>query len=210
MLGIVCGLDLEARILARHGDRGSARVIRAPGARAAAAALELIEGGATRLASFGFAGGLDPAVGPGTIVRPGRIIAGDDEWICDGDGALAGVDAPVLDVARKAALFAATGAAAVDMESHHVARAAREAGIPFQVVRVILDPAARAIPPAALAGMAPDGTTRVGAVVAALLRRPGDLPGLIRLAGDTRRARAALGRAAALLFAGDRVVRGVG
>ena len=65
-------------------------------------------------------------------------------------------------------------------------------GLPFAVLRVVLDPAHRTIPPSALAGAREDGETDPLAVVRALMKRPGDLPGLLRLAEDTRRASRAL------------------
>ena len=52
----------------------------------------------------------------------------------------------------------------------------------------MLDPAHRAIPPSALAGARDDGETDPVAVLKTLMKRPGDLPVLLRLAGDTRKA----------------------
>ena len=53
----------------------------------------------------------------------------------------------------------------VDMESHHVARLAPAHGLSFAAVRVVIDPAHRAVPEAALAGMLPSGGTSVTAVM---------------------------------------------
>ena len=53
------------------------------------------------------------------------------------------------------------------------------------------------VPSAALAGLAPDGGTRPLSVLAALLRRPQDLPGLVALARAQGRALGALRRVAA-------------
>jgi hypothetical protein len=80
------------------------------------------------------------------------------------------------------------------MESHVAARLAAERGLPFAVLRVIADSAAREIPPAALAGMGKDGRIDVLAVLVALRRAPGQLPALVGLAADTRRAMAELFR----------------
>ena len=114
----------------------------------------------------------------------------------DGDGvetaplpaALIGVDLAVTTVAAKAALFAATGAAAVDMESHVAARVANRHGLPFGVLRAISDTAHRDLPPAACVPLRRDGTVDLPAVFAALARQPGQLHALIRLARDTNRA----------------------
>ena len=107
-------------------------------------------------------------------------------------GPFAGVAAPVVTPAAKAALHLATGAIAVDMESHKVARAAARRGIPFAALRAISDPATRALPPSALVGMTADGATNAGAVMRSLARRPQDLPGLIRAGLDVKKATAAL------------------
>ena len=80
----------------------------------------------------------------------------------------------------------------VDMESGAVAKAARAAGLPFCVIRSVADPASRALPAAALAGLDAEGNARPLAVMAGLLRRPQDLPGLIRVGLDSQRALSAL------------------
>jgi adenosylhomocysteine nucleosidase len=114
---------------------------------------------------------------------------------------IAGVDSPLADAAGKAAFFAATGAAAVDMESAIVARAAQRHGLPFAILRVIADPAHRPLPSTALVAMRADGEVDLAAVLGALIREPGQLPALIRLGLDSRRAFSALVHARALLGA---------
>ncbi len=101
---------------------------------------------------------------------------------------IAGADRPLVTPSQKQALFAATGAAAADMESHVAARAAAKHGLPFAVLRVVADPAERGLPPAALAGMAsrrdhgPDGGVR------SLAKSPRQFAQLIRVAADACRA----------------------
>ena len=114
---------------------------------------------------------------------------------------IVGVDAPLAAPLAKAALFAATGAAAIDMESAIVARAAVRRGLPFAILRVIADPAHRPLPPAALVAMRADGGVDVAAVLSALLRNQAQLPALIRLGLDSREAFSALVRVRALLGA---------
>lgn len=228
-VGVITGLAREARILegaARAAWRGEPPIVVATGAnagRARDAARTLLSRGAGALASFGFAGGLDPTLEAGDLVLADRVIdpmgentATDAAWrerlkealATVGPvhvGAVAGSDEPVTGVAAKAALFAATEALAVDMESHGVARAAREHGVPFIVLRAIVDPARRAVPRAALAGIGEDGASRPLPLLLALLKEPRQLPGLVALARDARGAARALGRAAAggaPLFAG--------
>ena len=79
------------------------------------------------------------------------------------------------------------------MESHAVAAEAVAAGLPFLVIRAIADPAGRALPAAALAGLSPDGGARPWAVLLSLLCRPDQLIGLVRLIGDSAAGFAALG-----------------
>ena len=119
-------------------------------------------------------------------------------------GLLAGVDAPLMRPERKLALFARTRALGADMESHAVARAARAAGIPFVVLRVVGDPSNRTIPGCALAGIAEDGRVDGRAMARALLLRPWECFDLLPLALDAGRAMRRLrrvGRRAAPLLA---------
>jgi Phosphorylase superfamily len=110
-----------------------------------------------------------------------------------------GVDAPIAEPAIKRELHRTTGAAAVDMESHVVARLAAANGLAFAAVRVIVDPAHRAIPPAALLGMAPDGRADIWAVLRNLMARPSQLSLLARIAVDAFAARAEMLRVRRLL-----------
>jgi hopanoid-associated phosphorylase len=162
--------------------------------------------GASGLISIGVAGGLSPELRPGDVVVASSVItAGRMSQTCrDWSRSILNVvpdayhrpvfasDATITSVLEKKALWNATGAAAVDMESGLTAEIAAQYGLPFAVLRVVLDPAHRAIPPSALAGARDDGETDPWAVVKALATRPGDLPGLLRLANDTRRASQAL------------------
>jgi hopanoid-associated phosphorylase len=158
--------------------------------------------------SFGVAGGLSPALRPGTCIIGSAIlyetdrinrINTDDDWsqnllqTIPGAirGMLFGVPGPVTHPQTKAALYLKTGAIAVDMESHIVGGVAAAHGLPMAAIRVIADPAARAIPPSALAAMRPNGTTDVAAMIWSMLKRPSDLPAVVRTALDARAARAA-------------------
>ena len=205
-LGIVTGLPAEARVAAGGGD---VRVLCSGSSpeRARTHAQTLAAWDAAGLASFGVAGGLDPGLRPGTVVLATEIVGPDGRRLgIDEDWAdrlattlppavpvvrapVAGADAPVADAAAKAALGAASGAAAVDLESHAVA----EAGLPVVAIRAIADPATRDLPASALALL---GASR-GRAFGELCRRPGELPALAALALDYRRALAALRRAVA-------------
>ena len=148
------------------------------------------------LLSFGVAGGLHASLAVGDVVAGAEVVgegwsvACDPAWLavlapaCRARPAVVtALSTPASTVQMKAAL-AALGAATTDMESHAVALAAREAGLPLAVLRVVSDTAGQAIPPAALAGMCEDGSTDARAVLAALARAPGQLPALIRTARE--------------------------
>ena len=67
-------------------------------------------------------------------------------------------------------------------------------GLALAAVRVIIDPAYRAVPPAALLAMAPGGSADVSAMLREILGRPSQVSPLMRLAADAISARAALVR----------------
>ena len=204
------------RILAVSGLASETRIARGPGVvglagggdttRLAALIEDAVRGGVSALISFGIAGGLEPGLAPGTIMIAGAIRDGatrftaDAAWVASLAHALpqarvaeiAGVDEAVCDIRSKVELRARTGAQAVDMESHIVGRLATRHRLPFTALRIVSDPAERALPAAALAGMRPDGSTDIGAVLLSLAREPRQLPGLIRTALDFRAALKAL------------------
>jgi adenosylhomocysteine nucleosidase len=168
--------------------------------RAERAARRLVERGATALASWGTAGGLDPALGPGTVVVPDRIVVSEtDIYDCDPewrDRLIRGIEAeirpvtgPMLQVSEvikttghKTELHDRFGTVAVDMESGAVARVAAEAGVPMIAVRVVLDGAGTGLPDVDL--IAPDGTLAGSRAVVAwrIVRAPGEWGAVLRLA----------------------------
>jgi adenosylhomocysteine nucleosidase len=201
---VVCGLLAEGRIASGPGVRPIAG-----GGNAGQLASDIdraIADGGTALVSFGLAGGLQPGIAHSTMVVASEVVTCDERFVTDHawtkrvvaalpkgvEGTVLGVDAPVTSAADKRVLHAATGAAAVDMESHIAARAAMRGGLPFAVVRVIADPFDRALPAAALIGMGDDGRPQLGAVLGSLARNPAQLPALLRVAADARKAMAAL------------------
>jgi hopanoid-associated phosphorylase len=207
---VVVGLAFEARIAAGPGIT----VICSGDGRNLAASLEhAIALGRCGLVSFGVAGGLAADLRSGScivaseIIDENRRLSTDRAWsrrlLASLPGAvhgpLIGVPAPVSDPQAKRALHVETGAVAVDMESHIVARTAVTHGLPMIAIRVITDPVERALPQSVLVGMRPDGTTDVGAVMRSLVRRPRELPALLRAALDARAARAGLLRGRQLL-----------
>jgi adenosylhomocysteine nucleosidase len=211
---VVSGLRAEARIAASVGVRALAGGGDAAGL--AAAINRGIGEGASGLLSFGMAGGLGPGLAPGTIVVPGVVLAGTERFATDPvwtrnlranlppgvEGAVAGVSSPVATIAAKAGLRAATGAAAVDMESHIAARAAQRFCLPLAVLRVIADPAERALPRAAVAALGKDGRPDLWALLRSLCRDPVQISGILGVAADARRAMAVLADCARRLGCG--------
>ena len=112
---------------------------------------------------------------------------------------LAGVDSAVRTPADKRAVRSATGALAVDMESHVAAAFAAQHGLPFAAVRVICDPAHRALPHLVATALHPNGKVSYRGVFGSLLVRPVQLFAMPRLARDAAEGFRALRRCRELL-----------
>ncbi len=209
VVGVVCALASEAR----HLEPADGTLVRVSGmgiAAAARCARRLVDEGATALVSWGMAGGLDPRLVPGTIFLPDTVISPsgvalptDASWRARLGAALSGHDPvnggrlltnahAVGTLAEKATLFHRTGAVAVDMESAAVGEAARSNQLPFIAVRVIVDGAADALPRAVSAAADGEGHLQIWRLLGALARTPGELGGLLRLAGRYRAANRSL------------------
>lgn len=201
----VTGMLAEARISSRDP---CVRAIAGGGdcPYLAAAIERAIDSGTVGILSFGIAGGLSPDTKPGDIVIASGVAADGTVWKTDNDwsarlasalpyarrGLIAGSDTPVATVIAKSSLFAATGAIGIDMESHIAARIAEAHRLPFAILRVVADAAARELPPAALAGLSPGGAINIGGVLRSLARKPSQLPALLAVSADTRTAMLAL------------------
>jgi adenosylhomocysteine nucleosidase len=210
----VTGLAREARIAAGPGVRAIAGG-GSPTALVAALERELARG-VSAVISFGIAGGLAGELAAGSWLVARAVVTSAGRLPCDAKwtrllterlpGAwsvdLAGVDVLVTEPADKRALHDATGAAAVDTESHVAAAFAAAHRLPFAAFRVIADSAQRALPPVASVALAPDGKIKGGAVLYSLARTPAQLPSLLRTAIDARTAFRALSRGRRLLGPG--------
>jgi adenosylhomocysteine nucleosidase len=201
---VATGLVAESRI-------ATARRVRAiaSGGNAQRLAREIdraIAEGGCGLLSFGIAGGLKPGLPPGTIIIPSLVVGARERFATHNvwtahlrallpqavKHAVAGVDAPIATPLAKEALHAATAAAGADMESHVAARAALRAGLPFAVLRVIADPAERALPHAAIVGMGSDGRPEIAAILRSLAQNLSQLAALVCVAWDASQAMAIL------------------
>ncbi|HET8995148.1 MAG TPA: hypothetical protein VFN42_00635 [Acetobacteraceae bacterium] len=206
---VVVGLQAEARLI--HPLGWDVAVGGGSAAGAEAAARSAIAQGASALVSFGLAGGLDPALDPGTLLVPGSVQAAGHRLPTDPalsarlggvtGHCLLGAAAIVAQADDKRRLFAETSAAAVDLESGAVAQVAAEHALPFAVLRAVCDPAWRSLPPAALWALNARGGIGIGRVVFSVLADFGQLPDLLALARDAAAARRALRRRVAAIRA---------
>ena len=169
---VVVGLAFEARIAAGPG----VRVICSGDGRTLAGRLEdaisdarVVAGGCPGIVSFGVAGGLAPTLQPGTCIIATAILSSLRSAHGNRRGVVSAVHADNSRRDRrhasgctcpgcspgheKRALHEQTGAIAVDMGSHIVAAVGARNGVPVAAVRVITDPAMRALPPSAVAAM---------------------------------------------------------
>jgi adenosylhomocysteine nucleosidase len=215
--GVVTGYRAEAECLV--DDRALAGVLRsgANASRARDAAERLLGEGAHGLISFGLSGGLAPDLRPGDLLLPkavilpdGRRLAADAAWrgglasileragLSASEAPIAGSDRLLATIEAKRALFERTGALAVDMESHAVADAAMQAGMPFVVVRAVADPSNQAIPRAARGAIDANGDIRRLAVLRGLMISPWQIGALISLGRSSARGLATLRRVAVL------------
>jgi adenosylhomocysteine nucleosidase len=176
--------------------------------------------GCRAVLSFGIAGGLDPSLSAGDVVVATGIIAEGARWpahpaLADQVAAslsaggirikradIAGVDAPLLTPSDKSATWRATGAAAVDMESHVACEFAARHGLMFAALRIICDPATSSIPAGVANALTPEGEVDHFAMLADILKRPTQLALLPRLANEARASFRVLSRCRDLLGIG--------
>ena len=226
MLTIVTALPWEAaafaaRLRARRDAAPLRVVVSGPGparAQAAAARLATLGPPAGGILSAGVAGGLDPALRPGSLVLATRVRHADGsgdrrrppiaatadfrDWLAAalvgaGLAATAGDtlsrDGIMRDAGAKAQAHDRSGALAVQLEDYVWAEYAAGTGLPFASLRAILDPASTTLPPEVLDW---DAAGPAAATVArAIVRRPALSVELVRLARQRRAATRALDRA---------------
>lgn len=199
-LGVVTGLQAEARWLKNAGFMVQAGGGTPEGAKLAAQSLA--NQGAKALLSFGLAGGLQPGLQPGTVLVPPCVITQTRTYACDQTlmSFIGGMSpAPLLagqhiaaTVAEKSALYQQYSAAAIDLESGAVAEIAAQNALPFAVLRAVTDPAERTLPPAALVALKDDGSLDIVSLLRSILRQPSQISGLLKVGQDAKAARRAL------------------
>ena len=202
MLGVVTALPQERAWLAGAvGDADLVVELSGIGTRAASkAAWRLVKRGATCLASWGSAAGLDPSCVAGTVVLPRTVVLpGEGAYDTDrawhrrlierlenhvplSTGLLIHSVELLQTPAAKRQLFRQEGAVAADMESGAVARLAAEHELPFVAIRVVLDAAGTSLPRAIAASTDEEGRLLSGALCRRALCSPEDWPRFVRLA----------------------------
>lgn len=201
MLGIVCGLESEAELARKIAG---ARVVCAAAqpSKARRLARELVEQGATRLMSFGIAGGLEPLLPIGSLVIGTHIHSLQGKWSCDDawrkdlvrrlpharSGGVWGSEILVAKAQEKKALFGKFNCSIVDMESQCVAEIAAEAQLPIAVVRVVCDSSDMDVPPFVMEAIAEDGRINIRRALTSLLGKPSQIPALMHVGKGTRTA----------------------
>src|ERR1051325_7688520 len=204
VLAVTC-LAFESRIADGHG----VRVFCASERDGLLARMEAAAAGSCcGIVSFGVAGGLDPALKPGDAVIASSVVTDaaryqtDEAWTLallaalpvSLIGDISGADAPVAHASGKLALRQAHRTVAVDTESHFAAAVAARRGVPFVAVRVVLDPAHRSLPPAALVPLRHDGRVDVRAVFGSVRKDLGQVSCLLRIVADASLAWSTLAR----------------
>ena len=216
---IVTGMAQEARIAA---GPGMIVICSSSDPQQLRALLATLDSSTFRgVISFGVAGGLDPSLKSGDVVVATEVMAGDTRFLAGlalnqemiasaalkrrrvVRGGLAGVEQVVAAQACKAALRSETGAAAVDMESHIAAAYAAKAGLPFAALRVISDPASRALPALVMSAIKPNGGIDLRKVLRGVARNPTTLRALVSTGIDFNRALRSLRGCRGFLLGGE-------
>jgi adenosylhomocysteine nucleosidase len=218
--GVIAATAAEACILVKghitpgkpvcFSDDGMLTLSGIGAASAYYAARSLLENGATGLISWGFAGGLTPEFSPGSLILPEQILA-PDQSVYNVDplwhgqlysrlessmkihtGTLAESTVVLSNSTEKKAFFRQTGAAAVDMESASIARAAKEAGVPFAVIRAIIDSVETLIPRSVLNSIDQSGRVRPLRLLSGIVRNPSEWIASFKMGRNFLAARATL------------------
>jgi len=190
--------------------------------KAQSAAQQLIDQGAQQLISWGCAGALAPHLIAGDLILPHSILLSDDtlleidligreqaikmlnhsiHYYSDKLLESKQIISSVLD---KKASYQRNSAIAVDMESGAVARIAKQANIPFIVIRSIVDPANFSLPYAVQYAMNNQGNISISKLLLYLCMHPTELPRLIKLSQHFNAAKKTLNQVASQLLLGPK------
>jgi adenosylhomocysteine nucleosidase len=184
-------LALNATVIVAYSGAGPAN--------AEKAANLLISQGANCLISWGCAAALSPQLQPGDLLIPDQVLSAQQQrfsidlhWrqylqtqlparLTINGGCLIESPKIVADSLEKQQIHNRTGAAALDMESAGVIRAAQNAGLTALVIRVIADPASMDLPQAVVQSLNSNGQVEMKKLLRFLLGHPWEIPALIKL-----------------------------
>lgn len=201
MLGILCGLESEA-VIARPIPSSDVVVAGARPQKARWLARELVKKGATKLLSFGIAGGLEPGLPIGSMIIGTHVTSVDGNWNCDTAwvkdltrklpeahcGGVYGSEFLVPTAKEKRALYEKSRCLIVDMESQCAAQIATEANIPLAVIRVVCDNSNMDVPCVVMQAINEDGSVNAIKALWSLLRYPSQIPSLVHVGKGTGKA----------------------
>ena len=187
----VTGMKKEAETI---GTSGVVVVVGGGDGDGLAKKLDALHGDIRGVISIGLGGALSPHLKVGDVVIAERILTGAENWDCHAvwrnrlvsllpdahQGAIFGSDVIIHRAETKTGLHDTTGALVVDMESQVVARFAASRDLPLAALRVISDDASHVLPPAALVAMKPDGGISIGRVLWSVMKKPAQIPALVR------------------------------
>lgn len=190
----VVGLKKEADIVGGLPNGGVVVVVGGGDGDGLAAKLNALHGDISGVISIGLGGALAPDLKVGDVVVADTIMTGAERWEAHAvwlnrlrsrlptarGGTIFGSDVVIDQAETKAGLYTATGAVAVDMESQVAARFAAARNLPLAALRVISDDATHVLPPAALVAMKPDGGIAIGRILWSLMKKPAQIPALVR------------------------------
>lgn len=210
MIAFVCAMPIEFRPLRRRlrlrrsglgyagrvGDRELiALVTGMGGALARAATVQLLDAVDVEwVIVVGITGAIENETPIGTLVLPELVIDGADGSqhrptplpLGNAHGTMWTTDELILDPAQHADLRA-RGVISLDMETAAVAEVCEERGVPWSVVRAISDRTSDGSVDAEVFGLShQDGTVNIAAVARYLVRHPGAVPRLVRLARGSK------------------------
>ena len=207
-------MQLEARCIASMSSiigMDSRPLIKCSGPgpdRVSVACNDLNNGKIMGIVSFGIAGGMDPKLRSGSVLLPKAVVTPDgayfqtdDTWrrsvannwpIVTDQSLQLGVNKVITSTNEKTQLFQATGAHALDMESHVIAAYAQKRGIPFIILRSIADSAKDTVPEIALAGMNKNGRATPLSLLRKIIQHPSSLRQVAKLAYTSNTAMRAL------------------
>ncbi|MDQ6958523.1 MAG: hypothetical protein Q9M24_05345 [Mariprofundaceae bacterium] len=192
-------LDVPPSTPPKHAEKPLLSISGIGPEAARATAASLVKHGATALLSWGCAGALSNKLKPGDLLLPHTILTEGNQTLHPHEiwrkrlvnqlsGTLKWHEDMLVESNRmvsgkeeKQTMAHVSGAIAVDMESAAIGRVASQAGIPFMVIRAVVDSAGEELPPCIAEAMNSKGRLQMEKLLPTLIFQPVLWPKLIRL-----------------------------